>query len=96
MRRRIPLLSLLLTATLLVGQWLAAAHDPDHHTLLPGSSHGCVVCVYAHGAGHGALPSVPMLAVSGAIEAPEAAPVATQVAVTVRLHPIRGPPILLA
>jgi hypothetical protein len=95
MRRRIPMISLLLAAALLAGQALAAFHDSDHG-LQPGSAHGCVVCVYAHGAGHGALPAMPVVALAVATEAPEVALAAASVAVTVRLHPIRGPPALLA
>ena len=95
MRRRIPLISLLLAATLLAGQWLAASHD-GKHGLQPDAAHSCVVCVYAHGAGHGALPAVPQLAPGTNAEAPEASAAASAVAVTVRLHPIRGPPALLS
>ncbi len=96
MRSHRSLISLALAATILAGQLLAAAHDTDHHGLLPGASHGCVVCVYAHGAGHGALPAMPVVALAGAIEAPAVVVATTQAAVTVRLHPIRGPPALLA
>jgi hypothetical protein len=95
MRHRVPLISLLLAATLLAGQWLAAVHDSDHG-LQPGAAHSCVVCVYAHGAGHGALPAVPRLALGTGTEAPEIPLAATSVAVAARLHPIRGPPALLA
>jgi len=94
MRRRVPLISLLLAAALLAGQALAAAHDSDHG-LQPGAAHSCVVCVYAHGAGHGALPAVPQLALALTAEAPDVQPAAATAAVTVRLHPIRGPPALL-
>jgi hypothetical protein len=93
MRR--PVLSLLLAAALFAGPVLAAAHDSDHG-LQPGASHGCVVCVYAHGAGHGALPVAPRLVVAAAGDAPEATFAAANAAVTVRLHPIRGPPELLS
>ena len=88
-----PLLSLLLAAALFAGPVLAAAHDTDHG-LQPGAAHGCVVCVYAHGAGHGALPATPHLVVAASGDAPEAIVAAANVAVTVRLHPIRGPPAL--
>ena len=94
MRRR-PVLSLLLVAALLAGPVLASAHDADHG-LQPGATHGCVVCVYAHGAGHGAVPAVPVVALEGASESPVAALAVAQAAVTVRLHPIRGPPVLLS
>lgn len=93
MRRRVPLISLLLAATLLAGQAVAAAHDSDHG-LQPGAAHGCVVCVYAHGAGHGALPATPAVAIAGPVYVPDAALAVAQTAVTVRLHPIRGPPAL--
>lgn len=95
MRRRSPLISLALAATLLAGQWLAASHDSDH-SLQPGAAHGCVVCVYAHGAGHGALPVISHLAFGAGAEAPAVPPAAAAVAVAVRLHPIRGPPALLS
>ncbi len=95
MRRRVPLISLLLAATLLAGQWLVAAHDSDHG-LQASASHACAVCVYAHGAGHGALPATPQLALALAAEVPEIPLMAAAAAVTVRLHPIRGPPVLLA
>ena len=92
MKRR-PLVSALLALALFAGQSLAAAHDTSDHGLQPGAAH-CVVCVYAHGAGHGALPVPPALPAAGTVEAPESFLAATQVAVTVRLHPIRGPPAL--
>ena len=95
MRRRVPLISLLLAAALLAGQALVALHDSDHG-LQAGASHGCVVCVYAHGAGHGALPAMPVVAPGLAAEAPEVPLAAATAAVTVRLHPIRGPPALLS
>jgi hypothetical protein len=95
MRRRVPLVSLLLAAALLAGQALAAAHDSDHG-LQAGAAHGCVVCVYAHGAGHGALPAVPAVALAGPADPPGIAVAATHAAVSVRLHPIRGPPALLS
>ena len=95
MRSRRPLISLVLAAALLAGQWLAAAHDPEH-ALQPGAAHSCVVCVYAHGAGTGALPSLPQLTVNVAVEAPETRVEANPLAATLRHHPIRGPPALLA
>jgi hypothetical protein len=94
MRRR-PLLSLLLAVALFAGPVLAAAHDSDHG-LQPGAAHGCVVCVYAHGAGHGALPAAPRVIVASAADSHEASFAAARIAVSVRLHPIRGPPALLA
>ena len=95
MRRRVPLISMLLAATLLAGQWLVALHDGDHG-LQPDATHSCVVCAYAHGGGHGALPAIPQLALDAGVEAPAIPLTAASVAVTVRLHPIRGPPDLLS
>lgn len=95
MRRRRPLISLVLAAALLAGQWLAATHDPDHG-LQAGAADGCVVCVYAHGAGAGALPATPQLVLEPGAEVPDAAPAGNTLAATLRNHPIRGPPALLA
>jgi hypothetical protein len=93
MRSRRPLISLVLAAALMVGPALAAAHDSDHG-LQPGAAHGCVVCVYAHGSGHGALPAPLVLTLAAPAEMPAASIATAQAAVTVRLHPIRGPPAL--
>ncbi|MGQ0586853.1 MAG: hypothetical protein ACT4PK_06590 [Gammaproteobacteria bacterium] len=93
--RKTSLISRVLAAAVLAGQWLIATHDSDHGTL-PGAAHDCVVCVYAHGAGNGALPTAAPLALGTGSEAPEVTPAAASVAVTVRLHPIRGPPALLS
>lgn len=93
MRSRRPLLTLVLAAALLAGQWLVAAHEPDH--ALAGAAHGCVVCVYAHGAGTGALPHVAALSLDGAVEAPASARTRAPRAALLRHHPIRGPPALL-
>jgi len=93
-RSRLPLISLVLAATLLAGQWLAATHDSDH-AQQPGAAHVCAVCVYAHGAGTGALPVVAQLNLDGAGAAPDNAAVANPLAITSRHHPIRGPPALL-
>ena len=93
MRRRLPLISLVLAAALLAGPVLASAHAGDH--ALQPASHACVVCVYAHGAGHGALPATPELVLTATAEAPEIPLAVAHAAVTVRLHPIRGPPVLL-
>ena len=96
MRKRQPLISAVLAVALLLGQWLAAGHDTEH-SLQPGATHACAICVYAHGAGSGALPSalfVPRFDFTPA--APAVAAAATPRAVLVRLHPIRGPPTLLA
>lgn len=93
--RRQSLISAVLAAALLLGQALAAAHDPDHG-LQPGAAHACAVCVYAHGAGHGVVPGAPTLVFEAPAEARPTAPVMAQAAVAVRLHPIRGPPALLS
>ena len=94
MRRRLPLVSLLLAAALLAGQWLCAVHESDH--ALQGATPACSVCVAAHGAGAGALPSLPLLALEFASAPPEAT-VADRLPAAVFLdHPIRGPPALLA
>lgn len=95
MRSRRSLISLTLAATLLAGQWLAATHDPGHD-LQAGAADGCVVCVYAHGAGAGALPAMPQLALEPGTEVPDAAPAGHPLAAALRNHPIRGPPALLA
>jgi hypothetical protein len=95
MPRRLTLVPLLLAAALFAGPVLASAHDADHG-LQPGAAHACVVCAYAHGAGHGALPVTPGLVLAAPGEAPHAGPTAAQGTVAVRLHPIRGPPALLA
>ena len=96
MRPRRSLISAVLTAALLLGQWLAAAHEPDH-ALQPGAAHACAVCAYAHGAGNGALQAaVPHLILNGAAEAPDTPATASPLAALLRHHPIRGPPILLA
>jgi hypothetical protein len=95
MRSRRSLISLVLAAALLAGQWLAATHDSDHG-LQAGAADGCVVCVYAHGAGTGALPATPQLALEPGTEVPDAAPAGTLLAAALRNHPIRGPPTLLA
>lgn len=94
MSRR-PLISALLALALLAGQWLAATHDPDHG-LQAGAADGCVVCVYTHGAGAGALPALPQLALALTSDAPEASPAGNPLAATLRHHPIRGPPAFLA
>lgn len=89
------LVSLVLAAALLAGQWLSASHETEH-SLLPDAAHACAVCVYAHGAGHGALPTSVALAFAGAADVPAPALAATPAAVAIRLHPIRGPPAFLA
>lgn len=95
MKSRRPLVSWILAVAILAGQWLAAAHEPDH-ALQPGAAHSCVVCAYAHGAGTGALPAMPQLVLVAVAEAPEFTPAANPLAATLRNHPIRGPPALLA
>jgi hypothetical protein len=94
MRRRIPLISLLLAAALLAGQWLCAVHETGH--ALQGATPACSVCISAHQAGAGAVPAIPHLALDGASSAPEAPAIASPLAATLRHHPIRGPPALLA
>lgn len=93
MSRR-SLASLVLAAALFAGPVLASAHDSDHG--LQEAAHACVVCVYAHGAGHGALPATLALVLGAPAAAPEAAAASAEAALAVRLHPIRGPPALLA
>lgn len=95
MRTRRTVLHLLLAASLLLGQWLAAGHDGEHG-LQSGAGDACAVCVYAHGAGTGALPALPQLVIQSGPVAPPALSVAGPRVVAVRHHPIRGPPALLA
>jgi hypothetical protein len=93
MSRR-SLVSLVLAAALLAGPVLASAHDSDHG--LQEAAHACVVCVYAHGAGHGALPVALALVFAAPAAAPDAPAASPRVTLAIRLHPIRGPPALLA
>ena len=93
MRSR-PLLSMLLAAALLAGQWLAAGHDTDHG-LSPGAAHACAICAYVHGAGSGALPATPRLSLAAPAVAPDAVIVAAPRAASLSQQPIRGPPALL-
>ena len=92
---RIPrsLVSLLLAVSVLAGQWLTATHESDHG-LQPGASHACAICVYAHGAGAGALPALPTLTLEVAHAAPELPALASAYDAILRDHPIRGPPSL--
>lgn len=95
MAKRRSVLSAVLAAALLLGQWLSAAHEPDH-ALQPGAAHGCAVCVYAQGAGAGLLPSIHLAQLDALPVAPEG-PVAIRLRATAqRHHPIRGPPTILA
>ena len=95
MRSRQPLISAVLALALLVGQWLAAVHAPDH-AVQPGGSHDCAICVYAHGAGTGALPSLPaVIGLAPSTDAPASFIAARISAAASRHHPIRGPPALL-
>lgn len=94
MRSRRSLVSAVLAFGLLLGQWLAAAHEPDH-ALQPGA-HSCAVCVYAHAAGAGALPSMPVVTLDAGAEAFEQGAATRPLAAADRGHPIRGPPALLA
>ena len=95
MRSRLPLISAVLAVALLLGQWLAATHVTDH-ALQPGGADNCAVCVYAHSAGSGALPSVPVVAMAVTADTPVATLAANPVSAATRHHPIRGPPALLA
>lgn len=95
MRSRRPVITAVLACAVLIGQWLSAAHEPDH-ALQPGAAHACAVCVYAHGAGAGAVPVVPRLLLAGPTGAPEVSKVAGPLAAALRHHPIRGPPVFLA
>lgn len=94
MHSRRPLISAVLAATLLLGQWLAAAHDSEHG-LQPGAAHACAVCVYSHGAGSGLLPTLLSLTLEISGDAPETTAAGNPLAATRRNHPIRGPPALL-
>lgn len=93
MRSRRPLISTVLALAVLAGQWLAAAHEPEHALQLDAAH--CVVCVYAQGAGTGALPATPLLALEVRADAPIPCIAASPLAATLRDHPIRGPPALL-
>lgn len=95
MRSRRPVIAAVLAFAVLVGQWLAAAHEPDH-ALQAGAAHACAVCVYAHGASAGAVPVVPRLLLAGPTGAPERSEVASPLTAALRHHPIRGPPAFLA
>ena len=96
MRSRRSFVSAVLAAALLVGQWLAVAHE-SQHALQPEAAHlSCAVCAHAHGAGAGALATtLPTLALHRETGAPEAILAASPFAASVRSHPIRGPPQLL-
>jgi len=94
MRLPRPFISLLLATAVLAGQWLAATHD-SAHGLSPNASHSCAICVYAHGAGTGALPVQPVVRLDDAAAEPFSIVVAIPVATALRDHPIRGPPLLL-
>lgn len=90
-----PLTHLVLAVALLLGQWLSAAHEPDH-ALQPGAAHACAVCVYSSGAGAAALPAAIVLVLPVAAPAPEATHAGHPLSATLRHHPIRGPPLLPA
>ncbi len=94
MRMPRSLISLLLAGFVLAGQFMAAAHNSDHG-LSPNAAHSCAICVYAHGAGSGALPVAPTLDLAFADAAPEAAVVARIFTAPGRHYPIRGPPQIL-
>lgn len=95
MRTRRPLISAVLAVAILAGQWLSAAHNPDHG-LQPGGADACAVCVYAHGAGAGAVSVAPAIVLPTGVDAPALRIASSPLAGTVRNHPIRGPPALLA
>ncbi|PPE75939.1 hypothetical protein C3942_03395 [Solimonas fluminis] len=83
--------SLLLALALLLGQWLAFAHELQHPAL--GADVDCQLCVHAHNLASGA----PAAAAAQAFaqytqESPAAATPVAVVAAQRRLHPIRGPP----
>lgn len=94
MRSHRSLISALLALAVLAGQWVCAVHESDH--ALQNAATTCATCAAAHGAGAGVLPAAPAIVIAGAVEAPVIRLAATCTAVTVRLHPIRGPPTLLA
>ena len=96
MRSRRPLISAVLAAAMLLGQWLAVTHAPDHDHALAVAAHTCAVCAYVHGAGAGLLPAIAAPGLLGAVEAPETSATGNPLAATLRHHPIRGPPALLA
>lgn len=95
MRARSPLLSAVLALAILAGQWLTAAHNPDH-AVQAGGADACAVCVYAHGAGAGPVSVAPALPLLTGAAAPAIHVASGPLAATVRNHPIRGPPALLA
>jgi hypothetical protein len=94
MRMPRSLISMLLAVSVLAGQFLAAAHNSDHG-LAPNAAHSCAICLYAHGAGAGALPVTPTLSLAFTDAAPEAAAAAEVFTAPARRHPIRGPPQIL-
>ena len=93
MRSHRTLISAVLAVAVLAGQWLAAAHEPEH-SLQPGAAHACAVCVHADGAGPVTL-AIPV-PLAAAAERPERVATDSPRAAAVRNHPIRGPPAALA
>jgi hypothetical protein len=93
MFRRHRHLPLILAATLLAGQWFAFAHESEH-VLKPGTAHACATCIYAHGAGTGAVPASLRFDLFGVLEAPADLAPGGPLAAAIRQHPIRGPPAL--
>lgn len=85
----------LLIASLLLGLWVSAAHDPDHAGL---GAHPdvCAVCVFAGAAGGGLAVAIVALLFLAALVA--SASVAIAVPRSSRRAPIRvrGPPAFLA
>lgn len=86
--------SVLLALALLLGQWLAFAHELQHPAL--GGDVDCQLCVHAQNLASGAAPAsggLPALKASAeAPQAPDLAPPATRAAALIR---IRGPPSTL-
>lgn len=87
--------SWVLIASLLLGLWLAAAHDPNHEGL---ASHTetCAVCVFVGAVGGGIASAILVLALAIGVSllapAPKLVPRRTRRA-TIR---VRGPPLILA
>lgn len=81
----------LLVLTLLLGQWLVAAHGFQHSAASADTL--CTICVHAQGLDSGAVAPVAALPVlAAAVEAPFITLPALRAAVALRNTPIRGPP----
>ena len=92
MRRR-ERLSLILALALMAGQWLSAAHGPEH--LLQADAAHCAVCVFSDASGTGALASTGAILLFAAAEAPYAGHSPVSAAFAPGRPPIRGPPVAL-